>query len=392
MNASDVARCKRCGLSMNWAITVLDNQRICNFCRYYDSVEQELQDYDRWTQLFHDHLDLYKGKYEYDAVVGYSGGKDSTYIIYTMMKEGYRVLGVTVELGFMPTSTAKENIHAIVEELGVDHIYYKIPDDEIRIGFGNAVRSAQLCELCTLFCWAIPRKIAMERKIPFIITGSDRGQMLRELSPETGPTSRARSIKLMLTPYSDEKTKTAEPLNTIPRWRKLLSRLGFSQETAEEVLPIPQKLPGVDAYPLGLQFFLFHPYNEKHIKRTISENLKWQSPVEKDLHAHFDCALHNAALYFCRESIGQTLTSAEVCVDVREGEIERWEALNTIKDENQFLDELQAPYAVFDEYFSIPTEDVQRASKKFQRRVNTYRSIRRFVLRFRKPTLELFDD
>jgi hypothetical protein len=130
---------------------------------------------------------------------------------------------VTVDFGFMPTGPAKENIKRVADHLGIDHINYEIPSDYVRRSFRGAIEKGRLlCGFCTTLCWAIPRKIAIERHIPLYIIGSDRGQMFRELSPETAPVSGSRLIDMMLTPYSEEKTLRFDNPKIVNRWRSML--------------------------------------------------------------------------------------------------------------------------------------------------------------------------
>jgi tRNA(Ile)-lysidine synthase TilS/MesJ len=129
-------KCTRCGLPENWGITNFDKQGVCNYCRYYDTVKDKLRDFERWEKLFADHLDQHKGKYKYDVVVGFSGGKDSSYIVHKL-KTHYQcsVLALTVNFGFMPSEFALDNSKRVAKSLNVDHIIYDATYDEIQEGF-----------------------------------------------------------------------------------------------------------------------------------------------------------------------------------------------------------------------------------------------------------------
>jgi len=70
-------------------------------------------------------FEKYRGKHQYDAVVGLSGGKDSTYVLCQIVnKYKLKVAAVTYDNGFL-TDFAKESIKNTVNKLGVvvaDHI------------------------------------------------------------------------------------------------------------------------------------------------------------------------------------------------------------------------------------------------------------------------------
>lgn len=389
---NDVLRCERCGIPENWSITRFDEQGICNFCRYYDTISNKLRDFTRWEKLFRDHLDQHRGKYEYDAVVGFSGGKDSSYIVHKL-KTDYqcKVLAVTVNFGFMPTDFALENSKRVAKSLEVDHLIYDATSDEIKTGFETAIKKSRLCGLCTALCTAFTRKIAIEKGIPFFVLGADRGQLMRELSPETAPVSGASNIARMLTPYSVKKTLAHEPMGMVKAIRRWLQNFGFSKQAALDIYPQSKPLPGSDALPLSLQFFVFHDYQEKEIKRILVKEANWELPKKDHLHAHHDCDFHNSAIYGFREANGTTITAGEICVDVREGSISREEALEALAEEDNRLNQMQKPYEPYEKFFGLPEEFPVKASQKFGKRIRLMKRLRKLQLIFIKPKIKAFD-
>lgn len=389
----EAQRCSRCGLPVTWGISLLDKHGVCNYCNYYDTIKDKLRDFDRWQELFKNHLDTYKGKYKYDAVVGFSGGKDSSYIVY-MLKKQYNcnVLAVTVNFGFMPTMQAIENSRRVALGLGVDHIIFDATSPEIKDAFAEAAAKGKICGLCTGLCTAFTRKMAIEHQVPFYVMGADRGQLFRDLSPENGPLSGAGAIARMLTPYSEEKTRRSDNPQRSKQMRKWLSQFGLNPDACQNIYPDPQSLPSTNAFPLSLQFFLFHPYNEKEIKHILQQEVNWRLPEKDHLHAHHDCLFHDSITYFTRSAVKTTITTGEICVDVREGEIEQKEALQALQIENEKLDNMEKPYAVFREQFGIEEEIIKKAEKKFRKRINFLRKLRKFQLLFIKPKLKKLDD
>ncbi len=387
-----IKRCKRCGLPENYGITNFDKNGVCNYCRFYDTVKDKLRDFERWEKLFTEHLNQHKGKYKYDVVVGFSGGKDSSYIVHKL-KTHYKckVLALTVNFGFMPSEFALDNSKRVAKSLEVDHIIYDAASDEIQEGFKNAVSSGKLCGLCTALCTAITRKTAVKQHVPFYVLGADRGQLLRDLSPETGPMSGAASIAAMLTPYSTEKTLRQERPARTKQMRGWLRNLGFSETAALDIYPDSIPLPGTDALPLSLQFFAFHDYREKEMKQILVKEADWHRPEGDDLHSHHDCIFHDAATYYFRQANNTTITTGEISVDVREGVIEREEALQTLKSEAKRLDQMNEPYSIFNTYFGISEKLLHTASKKFSRRINILKTLRKIQMLFMKPKIDKLD-
>ena len=119
--------CKKCGLPENYQGITLDENGICNFCDFYEKEKDTLKDYKALEAFFQSRVDAAKAQAEalgsrYDCLVGFSGGKDSTYIIY-QMKHCYhmRVLAFTLDNGFS-TEYGRKNIENALDKLDMIHI------------------------------------------------------------------------------------------------------------------------------------------------------------------------------------------------------------------------------------------------------------------------------
>lgn len=72
------------------------------------------------------------GQNQYDCVVGLGGGKDSSYIIHRLKNHyGANVLAFTCDNGFL-NDYALDFIRTVVDGLGVDHLWVKLPDELLR--------------------------------------------------------------------------------------------------------------------------------------------------------------------------------------------------------------------------------------------------------------------
>jgi len=125
------------------------------------------------------------GRYQYDALVLFSGGKDSTYMIARIKKEfpRLRMLAYTIDNGFMST-VAYKNVQDFVVRLDVDHIFVR-PERKFYIklfryclthlndegGYGTLDFSDGEFMLDTA------RRIAAEKHIPLILCGYSRYQV-----------------------------------------------------------------------------------------------------------------------------------------------------------------------------------------------------------------------
>ena len=76
-------RCKSCLLPETHETLLLDSEGICNVCRAHE-VKSDINWQDRLEQL-DSLISQYRGRYRYDCIVPFSGGKDSTWTLYYLM-------------------------------------------------------------------------------------------------------------------------------------------------------------------------------------------------------------------------------------------------------------------------------------------------------------------
>ena len=79
-------RCINCNLPETHETISFDDKGICNICNNYklkrSKIDWSLRKKDL-DKLIQDH----KGKLDYDCIVPFSGGKDSTWTVYYLVKE-----------------------------------------------------------------------------------------------------------------------------------------------------------------------------------------------------------------------------------------------------------------------------------------------------------------
>lgn len=146
------------------------------------------------------------GKRGYDALVLFSGGKDSTYLIRRIQEEQpkLRMLSFTIDNGFM-SPVAKENIQELIPRLAIDHVFvtprkefyvklfrYAITHLNSEGGSGTVDFSDGEFMLDTA------RRIAAEKQIPLILCGYSKYQVQNGLNLKSfeSPPSRERTDRL----------------------------------------------------------------------------------------------------------------------------------------------------------------------------------------------------
>lgn len=116
-------QCVRCVQDSSVPGIEFDKNGVCNFCHLHDKMEKIFPNGTNGEQIMADFVSKMKreGKHKkYDCVVGVSGGRDSCYLLYLVVKKwGLRPLAVHFNDGF-DNPVAGENMIKAVKKLGVD--------------------------------------------------------------------------------------------------------------------------------------------------------------------------------------------------------------------------------------------------------------------------------
>jgi N-acetyl sugar amidotransferase len=114
--------CTRCILDTTVPGIRFDEDGVCTFCRIHDELERNHPTGAEGEKRFKAIIDQIKadgrGK-EYDCIVGVSGGRDSTYTLYTAVQMGLRPLAVHFDNGWN-SDIGVSNIKSTTDKLDVD--------------------------------------------------------------------------------------------------------------------------------------------------------------------------------------------------------------------------------------------------------------------------------
>ncbi len=122
-NSMAIHICTRCIYDDTVPNISFDHQGVCNYCRQIEALEQEYpvgaEGEARLQKIVAEMKAAGRGK-KYDAVIGVSGGCDSSYLVH-QMKEVYGLRLLAAHFDNTWNSTiATENIHNVLDKLGVD--------------------------------------------------------------------------------------------------------------------------------------------------------------------------------------------------------------------------------------------------------------------------------
>ncbi len=168
---TELMRCSKCILPETHETIYFDEQGVCNICRQHE-YKQEKIDWNMKKKELDQLIKQYKGQYEYDCIVPFSGGKDSTWTLYYLVMEyGLRPLVVSFDHGFFRPNLLENRLRTI-RKLGVDlHVF--TPNWKIvqKLMLQCFLDKGDFCWHCHTGIFAYPMWVAIEKNIPLILWG-----------------------------------------------------------------------------------------------------------------------------------------------------------------------------------------------------------------------------
>jgi len=165
-------RCTKCLLPGTYASIEFDENGVCNVCRAKKAKRPYTED--DLIEILNEHKKLaIKQGHKYNCIVPSSGGKDSTFTLYTMVeKYGMTPLVVTFSHLFF-TDVIKRNQEKVLKQIGADSIDFK-PDWKIvrKLMSKSLRRTGDFCWHCHCGIYAYPMQVAVKYEIPLLIWGS----------------------------------------------------------------------------------------------------------------------------------------------------------------------------------------------------------------------------
>lgn len=164
-------RCAKCGLPETHETISFDAEGVCNICRQHDFKNEQI-DCVANKKALDALIEEYRGKYDYDCIVPYSGGKDSTWTLYYLVKQyGVKPLVVRFDHGFLRPNL-EENTKRTMRHLGVDFLTFT-PNWKVvqNLMLQSFLEKGDFCWHCHTGIFSYPMWIAIEKKVPLIFWG-----------------------------------------------------------------------------------------------------------------------------------------------------------------------------------------------------------------------------
>ena len=314
-------RCTRCVMPETWEGITFDEEGVCSICREYE--KKKYIDWKERQKNFKEILQEYK-KYankksnKYNCIIGYSGGKDTAYTLWAMVKKYVmKPLVLTFDHGFPLSAGGKFNLQEIPKILDCDHLTFTL---------GNGLRNS-LCKKGSEkngdFCWhchngirTLIARISKQWDIPLQIWGEPSaeyqtsGAYKLEDMEEQGKSHYYKMVPIAL-----------RPKNMIP-----------SGYTISDLLPM--SWPSGEFLLRGIYLGTYEWWDQRKHVDIITKELGWKHQKVEGTYVDWDkvdCPFEPVRDWqkFIKRGFGRTTFQASK--DIREGLISREEGLRLVE-------------------------------------------------------------
>ncbi len=323
--------CKTCILPVNYSGISFDNKGICNFCNNYKPIrylgEEKLKE------------DIAKlrtsdSNNNYDCVVSFSGGRDSTFLLwYVVNILKLNPLAVFVNSQLIPQQTLS-NINKTAKKLGVqliikEHDYLKNCITHFLKSWMKYPDPSTLITLCTGCRLGFTKHVFQEaktRKIPIIFAGGtpfEKGFFKRNLISN----SKINSFSFI---KEFGKQVIKNPI--------LISRPNCSRILAEEYFRVPKlwSTKKRNGKPIKIEPFIkYFRWEKDKIERILKNELDWKRYPGLQSSYRGDCEVGIIRQFYYNKMLGYNDKDDHLSWLVRDKQISRNEAMKKVNTEKE---------------------------------------------------------
>ena len=329
-------RCSKCILPETYAGINFDENGVCNYCNDWQAPQYE--DESKLVDLIKSH----KGNSKYDCAIGFSGGRDSTYLMYYASKIlKLKVIGFAIDNGYMSPESV-QNIKTLADKLQVDVVFRK--HDYLKRAFPYNLKTwlakpdpamiLALCNGCRYGYSKLIYELMHEYGCRVYMDGSvnlEKGHYKTQLL-SLKPTSKSKMVLYLggILHLIKNPQWILKPFNTYIFYNDFASFMGKKYKKMLEKKGILYISP----------FNQYIKWNEKTINDVLENELDWIKNKRSTSTWRTDCVLAPLKLHFSLNTMDYTDKTVMLSALIRDGQITREEALERLEKENKSSVEL----------------------------------------------------
>lgn len=348
--------CKNCLLPTDFLNINIDSEGVCQHCQNFEAgikssghfwnLDEDNRKKEGETHLgaevlmkdIQPALRLNKSK-KYDCVVAFSGGRDSTYLLWYIVKVlKLRTLAVFVDDKFIPTF-AYENVHKTCEILGCDLAH--IEHDNLK-----------KCIKHHLNAW-IYRPVAAT--LLFVNVGERIGYMT--MVEKQAVKEGVHLVFSGRTPNQDEAQYKVDSMKLNLKGGRVNWFMGYLKQVTlnpslvtnlfclkiqyKEFMINSWKEKYAKKHKLSV-YYPFHNYIEwkvKEVERVLFEVVDWKLPEGTENTARIGCEIDTLRQYLYYRILGYNDINVDFSVLVRSGQLSKEEGLKKLKESQNIPEE-----------------------------------------------------
>jgi len=347
----ELVHCVRCGLPETYETIEFDSEGVCNICRQKEFRDVEI-DWAARRKTLGELVEQYRGKHEYDCIVPFSGGKDSTFTLYYLVKEfGIKPLVVQFNHGFLRPTLLKNNERTF-RQLGVEVLSFT-PNWKVvkRVMLESLIRKGDFCWHCHTGIYSYPMHVALKYNTPLIFWGEPSSEY---------------------TAYYDYRDDEVEEVDET-RFNRFIN-LGITAEDMAGMISHDFKLDPRDLAPFtyppirdlrrlgyrSVSLGSYIPWDVRSQAQLIQDELGWEGDEVENMppglyrYEKIECYVQGVRDYIKFLKRGYHRVTQMTALDLRNGRIEKAEAERLVRE---FENKRPPSLDIFLEYLDITEEE-----------------------------------
>ena len=281
----------------------------------------------------------------YDCTMGLSGGRDSTYMLYELVREHrLRVLAVYYRTPFTPDAI-DANVRRVTEKLGVDLEPMRISQErhrKVARGFALAWKRSPIPEFANLVCAPCKMvnhemfRIARRHRVPSVMVGGSQyedfqfgaAQIIGRKDEDSAGTQALKLLKVV-----------RKGMGLLLRHPEIIPQVPLAFRAAvlymaPHSIYLRVRYKGIDRY----NYFRLKHWDEAACNRILAE-VGWELPPGCNSTWKADCDMAEAKNAMFRQMRGLSYVEALFSNMIRAGAMSRSEALGRLAQEGRMSEE-----------------------------------------------------